>query len=326
MGFSDKQIRALQRGVPARNIRTRILSGRELAYIEGAYAIAEANRIFGFDGWDRETIEQRCIAARELRGTTLAIYSARVRLTVRAAGAIIVREGSGTGEARSSAAGEAHEVALKAAETDATKRALTTFGKPFGLALYLNGRKLNGRSPRSHAEQAYPSPSTPDQPIEAPPADVVPQHGPDPVQRFEGPTDITNTAQAREADSEKPISSGLNEIDLMFGKPRRMRDKDHLRFVGSQPCLLCSRVPSDAHHLRFAQTAALGRKVGDQFTVPLCRTHHRQAHESSDEAAWWNDLEIDAIEIATGLWEETRAKRAALIRAMPGVVDPVRKP
>jgi hypothetical protein len=109
----------------------------------------------------------------------------------------------------------------------------------------------------------------------------------------------------------------------MFGEPRRERDKDHLRFVATQPCLLCSRVPSDAHHLRFAQPRALGRKVGDQFTVPLCRIHHRQVHECSDESAWWTDLEIDAIEIAKGLWDESRAKRAALVRGLPGAIDPI---
>jgi hypothetical protein len=70
----------------------------------------------------------------------------------------------------------------------------------------------------------------------------------------------------------------------------------------------------------------LGRKVGDQFTVPLCRIHHRQVHECSDESAWWTDLEIDAIEIAKGLWEESRAKRAALIRSIPGAIDPLNLP
>ena len=117
MGFSSKQIRALQRAVPTQNIRTRKLNGREFAYIEGWHAIAEANRIFGFDGWDRETVESRCVVGREVRGTMLAIYAAKVRLTVRADGTTIVREGNGSGEARSNDLGEAHEIALKAAET-----------------------------------------------------------------------------------------------------------------------------------------------------------------------------------------------------------------
>ncbi|MBV9066029.1 MAG: hypothetical protein JO004_09730, partial [Methylobacteriaceae bacterium] len=132
MGFTEKQVGALQRRVLDRHVRTRKLNGRELHYIEGWFAISEANRIFGFDGWDRVTSEVRCILARETRGSFLAIYIAKVQVTVRAHGAIIVREGHGSGEARSASPGEAHEIALKAAETDATKRALSTFGKPFG--------------------------------------------------------------------------------------------------------------------------------------------------------------------------------------------------
>ena len=136
MGFSDKQVRALSRRVPERNIRSRMSDGKELSYIEGWYALAEANRIFGFDGWDRETVETKCVLAREVRGTWTAVYFARVRITVRTDDRVIVRDGHGTGEAHGSAAGEVHDRALKAAETDATKRALATFGKAFGLALY----------------------------------------------------------------------------------------------------------------------------------------------------------------------------------------------
>ncbi len=83
MGFSDKQVRALSRGVPARRIRSRTSDGRELTYIEGWFALAEANRIFGFDGWDRETIDAKCILGREARGRFTAVYSARVRITAR---------------------------------------------------------------------------------------------------------------------------------------------------------------------------------------------------------------------------------------------------
>ena len=55
MGFSAKQLQALRRSLNSRQIRTREVNGRELSYIEGWYAISEANRIFGFDGWNRET-------------------------------------------------------------------------------------------------------------------------------------------------------------------------------------------------------------------------------------------------------------------------------
>ena len=147
MGFSAKQMQALRRAPHSRFIRTREANGRELSYLEGWYAISEANRIFGFDGWSRETLESRCVLARENRGTFLAVYVARVRLTVHSDGTTIVREGHGTGEGRGTSPGEVHDIALKAAETDATKRALATFGKPFGLELYRGGRANGPQKP-----------------------------------------------------------------------------------------------------------------------------------------------------------------------------------
>ena len=85
-------------------------------------------------------------------------------------------------------------------------------------------------------------------------------------------------------------------------KPRRLRDKHHRQFVASQPCLICGRQPSDAHHLRFAQPKTLGRKVSDEFTVPLCRTHHREVHRNAKEPAWWAQLAIEPMAIAYKLW------------------------
>ncbi len=96
MGFSAKQVQALRRNLDHRYIRTREAHGRELYYIEGWYAITEANRIFGFDGWSRETASiarNCCVLTRENRGTFLAVYIARVRITVHADGATIIREG-----------------------------------------------------------------------------------------------------------------------------------------------------------------------------------------------------------------------------------------
>ena len=112
MGFSDKQIRALQRKVSHRHVRSRVSDGKELSYIEGWFAIAEANRIFGSDGWDRETTEAKCVQAREVRGSHSVLYTARVRITVRAAGCFIVRDGYGTGEGRGNHLGDAHDLAL----------------------------------------------------------------------------------------------------------------------------------------------------------------------------------------------------------------------
>jgi recombination DNA repair RAD52 pathway protein len=97
---SAKQVQALRRKLDHRHVRTREAHGRELYYIEGWYAVTEANRISGFDGWNRETIESRCVHVRENRGTFLAIYIAKVRISVHANGTIIIREGHGTGEGR----------------------------------------------------------------------------------------------------------------------------------------------------------------------------------------------------------------------------------
>src|SRR5947208_13054805 len=109
MGFSANQLRALRRDVDRRNLRTRqVQNGRELTYIEGWHAIAEANRIFGFDAWSRETTESRCVLAREVKGTFLAVYVSKVRITVHADGQSVVREGHGTGEAKGTSAGEVH--------------------------------------------------------------------------------------------------------------------------------------------------------------------------------------------------------------------------
>jgi hypothetical protein len=97
-------------------------------------------------------------------------------------------------------------------------------------------------------------------------------------------------------------------------RPVRRRDKDHLKFVALQPCLLCQRQPSDAHHLRFAQPRAMGRKVSDEFTVPLCRTHHRQVHRVGNEVEWWTamDPDIDPLEVAKGLWEQSHNRLHSL--------------
>jgi hypothetical protein len=96
----------------------------------------------------------------------------------------------------------------------------------------------------------------------------------------------------------------------LTGKTLRLRDKDHLKFVSKQACLVCGRQPSDAHHLRFAQPRALGRKVSDEFTVPVCRLHHRELHRQGDEAAWWMGLNIDPVSIASALWQSTHREGA----------------
>jgi hypothetical protein len=107
----------------------------------------------------------------------------------------------------------------------------------------------------------------------------------------------------------KAEKTGTPQIDksvLGFPEPRRIRDRDHIRHVMKQSCLICGRRPSDLHHLRLAQSRALGRKVSDEFTVPLCRGHHRELHRHGDEAAWWQKIGIDPFAAARALWLQTR--------------------
>jgi hypothetical protein len=106
-----------------------------------------------------------------------------------------------------------------------------------------------------------------------------------------------------------------------LGKTVRLRDKDHRRFVLRQPCLVCGRIPSDPHHLTFTQPRALGRRVSDEFTVPVCRVHHRELHRSADEAAWWRRLNIDPVLVALRLWQQTRAD-TQLDPIKPAITDP----
>jgi hypothetical protein len=103
-------------------------------------------------------------------------------------------------------------------------------------------------------------------------------------------------------------NTGLESIDksgLPYQEPRRIRDRDHVRFVTKQPCLICGRRPADPHHLRFAQQRALGRKVSDEFTVPLCRGHHREVHRCGDEATWWKSVGVNPTIAARALWRAT---------------------
>jgi hypothetical protein len=105
--------------------------------------------------------------------------------------------------------------------------------------------------------------------------------------------------------SERPHSPAIDKSVLSLPEPRRVRDRDHVRSVAGKPCLVCGRQPSDPHHLRFAQSRALSRKVSDEFAVPVCRLHHRELHRCGDEAAWWRRQGIDALGVARLLWRES---------------------
>jgi hypothetical protein len=195
--------------------------------------------------------------------------------------------------------------ASRSEETDATKRALATFGKAFGLALYAGqaNAKMEKRRSGSQApanETHKPSAATPQQLANG----ATTAQSATEADSYRQPADGSVTEVANQG-----LRSGIDKSTLALSEPQRLRDKEHLRFVASQPCLLCSAFPCDAHHLRFAQPRALGRKVGDDFTVPLCRQHHRDLHDSGNEAAWWHDMGIDALEIAKDLWNESVTAR-----------------
>jgi hypothetical protein len=111
----------------------------------------------------------------------------------------------------------------------------------------------------------------------------------------------------------KSLSNGLgSRRGRVAARTIRLRDKDHRKFVSTQPCVVCGRSPADAHHLRFAQPRALGRKVSDEFTVPVCRVHHRELHRHGDEAAWWQGIKIDPLPIAHRLWRHARPNSATV--------------
>jgi hypothetical protein len=117
-------------------------------------------------------------------------------------------------------------------------------------------------------------------------------------------TELVPVRQQRKPRQREPREA-IDKAALALARPRRIRDRNHLRYVAQQPCLICGRQPCDAHHLRFAQSRALGRKASDEFTVPLCRGHHREIHRFGDEAAWWGRTGVDPMVTARALWLTT---------------------
>ena len=127
-----------------------------------------------------------------------------------------------------------------------------------------------------------------------------------------GGTSAEPSALPNGRDAKKPKQSkSIDKSSLPLPEPRRVRDREHVRYVALQSCLVCGRKPCDAHHLRFAQTRALGRKVSDEFTVPLCRGHHRELHRYGDEAKWWRKAAIEPLAAARVLWLETHPALAS---------------
>jgi len=370
MAFTEAQVKSLEAKLSAKRIKTRQANGVTLAYVEGWHVIAEANRIFGYDAWDRRTRTNSCVWTGSKGGFYHAAYTAKVRVSVRAGDTIIVREGSGTGEGKALTPGQAHELALKAAETDATKRALATFGNPFGLALYDHEQAGVRKVRNGKASSARDLPTGPwilrsatgvvaesfdkadefaeglrkamreaqdiellfaiwEQNVETVRAlnkclkqDALPRSGIAPqlvahlkdcaialVKSGNGSADDSNAAKGK-TDLRLSKHSGHQKIDksvLTISEPKRHRSKEHLRFVAGQPCLICGRSPSHAHHVRYAQSRGLSLKVSDEFTVPLCAIHHSQNHATGDERHWWQEHKIDPLPVAHRLWRESGA-------------------
>jgi DNA recombination protein Rad52 len=355
MAFTDSQVRQLKAKLEPRYIKTRSANGVNLSYVEGWHAIAEANRIFGFDAWDRRTVSTTCVWSGQSAQIHAAAYTARVRVSVRAGDVVIVREGSGMGEGRASTPGQAHELALKGAETDATKRALATFGNPFGLALY-DREQAGVRKARASSAQTGPWPlhssageqeASFEQPSEFADAlrkalsdandiellfavweqnvdtvralnkqlkqDHLPKSGVAPQLVAHLKRCAIALVKPHAAGNEETLSQAQNgyirpKVDksvLTLSEPKRHRSKEHLKYVAQQPCLICGRSPTHAHHVRFAQPKGLALKVSDEFTVPLCVIHHSENHTTGDERKWWQKYNVEPLATARRLWEET---------------------
>jgi DNA recombination protein Rad52 len=351
MAFSEPQIKRLSGKLDGKHVRTREMRGRTLSYVEGWHVIAEANRIFGFDGWDRETAWAECIWTEAKREPRMCAYAARVRIRVRAGDTIICREGSGVGHGSGATLGEAHESALKEAETDAMKRALATFGNLFGLALYdkeQNGvrrvSKNNGIAGQpvawvllSSAGQPFSTHDNPQSFCAAMREVLASMPSLEQLQALWARNATTmnqlrailpdlKTAQGthyadvleklyeqhglRYASLPKPEEivrdAGVAASVFLLPHPKRIRDASHLQFIASLPCLVCGRIPSQAHHLKFAQPRALASKPSDEWTVPLCLLHHRALHDVGAEETWWEEHGIDAKGEAQRLWLKTQ--------------------
>jgi hypothetical protein len=359
MAFNEAQVKSLEAKLDSKHVRTRRVQDTTLAYVEGWHVITEANRIFGYDAWDRHTLSTRCVWSGSASHHFAAAYIAKVRIAVRAGPITITREGCGSGNAKAATPGEAHELALKAAETDATKRALATFGNPFGLALY--DRELAGVKNRKALSvcgaEDYRGPWLLSLPggagqsfnradefvavlskalTEATDIEqlfAIWERNVDTVRAINRHSNqgsprgvvaqnlvayLKSRAIALAKQNVEPTSNALqgdqthSKVDksiLALSEPKRVRSKEHLRFVARQPCVICGRTPVHAHHIRYAQPRGLALKVSDEFTVPLCAIHHTENHATGDERRWWHERKVDPLVIAQELWNATKGTK-----------------
>jgi hypothetical protein len=249
--------------------------------------------------------------------------------------------------------GDAHESALKEAETDATKRALTTFGNLFGLALYDKDRAGVARIKLDNPVQndgalsvtwtLFSSAGSPLQKFADPKLycsaakdALLKSVGLDDLEAFwkvnQSSVSLLRSVwpalktrhgahyadvlerlyrlQVLRWNHEDKSRSGhetgvIDKSGLTIPTPKRIRDEPHLKFIASLPCLICGRTPSQAHHLRFAQPRAMGKKASDEYVVPLCVLHHRALHDVGSEETWWQEHHIDALVEAEKFWRQS---------------------
>jgi len=352
MAFTEKQMQALTRKLNPKHVRTRVADGKTLSYVEGWHVIAEANRIFKPDAWDRETIQVKCVWEGTRDGREACTYMARVRIRVRAGDLVVVRMGSGTGHGIGPTRGEAHEFALKTAETDAMKRALATFGNPFGLALYdkeqrgvrkdrkgaappnrktcswtiysSTGERLNAsKDPTAYCAAVRKLLYSLDRPesvksfwkrnsktisqLQSQQPDLISKTG----RHYSQILDRLYKRRLAALNGQHPVVPIPQKAVTPNPKPSRTKDPSHLKYVASRPCLVCGSRPAHAHHILYAQPRALSRKVGDEWTVPLCPKHHQSLHNFGNEGDWWKQLGIDPLEEARRLRYLTSSERAS---------------
>jgi hypothetical protein len=141
------------------------------------------------------------------------------------------------------------------------------------------------------------------------------------------PGDEPNLAQGQAFDALEVSTPQTTTVQprRVTAKTIRLRDKEHCRFVAAQPCVVCGRTPAEAHHIRFAQPRALGRKVSDEYTVPVCRVHHRELHRYGDEASWWAGTSIDPLPIALELWQRSRLTSSLAATLSDAIPPPAAK-
>jgi DNA recombination protein Rad52 len=372
MPFDAVQIRSLSGKLLSKHVKSRKApDGATLSYVEGWHSIAEANRIFGYDAWDRQTMTLKCVWEGLRQGVHACSYIARVRVRVRTGDTMVCREGCGSGHGTGVIPGEAHESAIKEAETDAMKRALATFGNPFGLALYdrerrgVTGKRARRSEPGGFAWIVLGASGSVSGRFRVPgqfcaalrrlledargltelkalwernwaAVQMLRENHPELMsERHKHFADILillyrrrlkdfEAASRPEPKEAAPPSlgdpqamNGKRRVDkavLAIPEPKRQRSKDHLRRVGALSCLICGRSPCQAHHIRYAQPRAMGRKVSDEWTVPLCATHHRALHEAGDERAWWAKHGQDPLKQAERLWREFHRKNCSETR------------